>query len=112
MGSGRAVGTSVGVPGIAAGQMTGTRHGKSIVRPSQVVATPGTVHHKLVEDENDARAEPVDYMAEAALWLATEPLETTSGRVTYSQEILKEAGRIEEGRGIGFERPGSGYSRI
>ena len=29
-------------------------------------------------------------MAHAALLLATEPLDKTTGRVTYSQEILKE----------------------
>ena len=31
-------------------------------------------------------------MAHAALLLATEPLDKTTGRVTYSQEILKEFG--------------------
>jgi citronellol/citronellal dehydrogenase len=82
------------------------------VSPSQVVATPGTVHHKLVRDEHDERAEPVDYMARAALLLASEPLDAVSGRVTYSQEILREFGWIEEARGIGVDRPGSGYSRI
>jgi citronellol/citronellal dehydrogenase len=82
------------------------------VSPSQVVATPGTVHHKLVKDMDDPRAEPVDYMARAALLLASEPLDKVSGRVTYSQEILLEFGWIEEGRGIGFDRDGSGYSKI
>ena len=39
-------------------------------------------------------------------------LQKVSGRVTYSQQILKEFGWIDEGKGIGFERPGSGYSQI
>jgi citronellol/citronellal dehydrogenase len=82
------------------------------VSPSQVVATPGTVHHQLVKDLDDPRAEPVEYMARAALLLATEPLDQVSGRVTYSQEILKEFGWIEESQGIGAERAGSGYSQI
>jgi len=34
-----------------------------------------------------------------------------TGRVTYSQAILKEFGWIEEGRGLGIDGPGSGYSR-
>lgn len=81
------------------------------VSPSQVVATPGTVHHKLVRGMEDPRAEPAEYMARAALLLATEPLERVSGRVTYSQVVLKEFGWIEKGRGIGFDRSGSGYSQ-
>jgi len=51
-------------------------------------------------------------MAKAALLLATEPLEKVSGRVTYSQQILKEFGWISDARGRGVETPGSGYSQI
>jgi hypothetical protein len=46
------------------------------------------------------------------LLLATEPLDKVTGRVTYSQQILKEFGWIDEAKGIGFERAGSGYSQI
>lgn len=89
-------------------------HGISVtcVSPSQVVATPGTVHHRLVRSLDDPRAEPPEYMARAVLLLATEPPEKISGRVTYSQEILSEYGQLEKGRGIGFDREGSGCSRI
>jgi len=41
---------------------------------------------------------------------ATQPFEKISGRVTYSQQILKEFGWITEGRGRGVETRGSGYS--
>jgi NAD(P)-dependent dehydrogenase (short-subunit alcohol dehydrogenase family) len=82
------------------------------VSPSQVVPTPGTVHHRLVRRLDDPRGEPPELMAKAALLLATEPLDKVTGRVTYSQEILKEFGWIENGTGIGFERAGSGYSQI
>jgi citronellol/citronellal dehydrogenase len=82
------------------------------VSPSLVVATPGTVYHKLVTGMDDPRAESTDMMARAALLLATEPLDKVTGRVTYSQEILKEFGWIAEGRGIGIDRKGSGYSQI
>ena len=53
-------------------------------------------------------------MARAALLLATEPLDRVTGRVTYSQQILKEFGWIEEakGRGVDPARPGSGYAQI
>jgi NAD(P)-dependent dehydrogenase (short-subunit alcohol dehydrogenase family) len=82
------------------------------VSPSQIVATPGVMHHRLLERADDPRAEPPEMMARAALLLATEPLDRVTGRVTYSQEILKEFGWIDRGHGLGFERRGSGYSEI
>ena len=39
-------------------------------------------------------------------------LDKVTGRVTYSQAILKEFGWIDEGRGAGVSSPGSGYSQI
>src|SRR5437879_2512176 len=82
------------------------------VSPSVVVVTPGTIHHHLVTGKDDPNGEPGEYMARAALILATEPVEKISGLVTYSQVLLKDHGLIKEGRGIGFEREGSGYSRM
>ena len=84
----------------------------SCYSPSQVVPTPGTVYHKLVDGLEDPRGEPVEYMAKTALLLASEAPEKINGRVTYSQQILEEFGWIDEGHGIGFEREGSGYSKI
>ncbi len=80
------------------------------VSPSEVVPTPGTVFHHLVSGPQDG--EPVEYMAKAVLILATEPLDKVTGRVTYSQPLLKEYGLINKGRGIGFEFEGSGYSKM
>src|SRR5438093_6930237 len=90
------------------------QHGISVtcVSPSQIVPTPGTVHHRLVKSMDDPRGEPPLLMARAALLLATQPLEKISGRVTYSQQILKEFGWITDGRGRGVESRGSGYSEI
>jgi len=82
------------------------------VSPSQVVPTPGTVFHHLVTGMDDPRGEPLILMAKAALLLATEPKEKVAGRVTYSQEILLEYGWISEGKGLGVDRKGSGYSQI
>src|ERR1700683_4755771 len=45
------------------------------VSPSQVVATPGTVHHHLVTGPDDPTGEPVEWMAQSALILATAPLD-------------------------------------
>jgi len=89
-------------------------HGVSVtcLSPSQVVPTPGTVYHRLVKDMDDPRGEPPVLMARAALLLASEPLDTVTGRVTYSQQILKEFGWISDGRGRGVETRGSGYSEI
>lgn len=90
------------------------RDGVSVtaLSPSQVVPTPGTVFHKLVDGLDDPRGEHPELMAKAALLLATEPLDKITGRVTYSQEILTEFGWMENGKGIGFDRKGSGYSQI
>ena len=76
----------------------------------QIVPSPGTVYHRLVKSLDDPRGEPPLLMARAALLLATQPLEKISGRVTYSQQILKEFGWITEARGRGVETRGSGYS--
>jgi NAD(P)-dependent dehydrogenase (short-subunit alcohol dehydrogenase family) len=82
------------------------------VAPSQVVPTPGTVYHRLVSSLDDPRGEPPLLMARAALLLATEPLDRVTGRVTYSQQILREFGWIEKARGRGVDSRGSGYSEI
>lgn len=84
----------------------------SCLSPSQVVPTAGTVYHKLVRSLDDPAGEPPSMMANAALLLASEPAERVNGRVTYSQQILKELGWIEAGAGRGVDRPGSGYSQI
>ncbi len=84
----------------------------SCFSPSQVVPTPGTVHHRLVSGLDDPRGEPTEIMARAALLLATEPVEKVSGRVTYSQQILKEFGWIDDAHGVGVDVPGTGYSQI
>ena len=82
------------------------------VSPSQVVPTPGTVHHHLVTGMDDPRGEHPELMAKSALLLATEPLDKVTGRVTHSQEILQEFGWITDGKGTGIDRKGSGYSQI
>jgi len=84
----------------------------SCVSPSRIVPTPGTVYHKLMASLDDPRGEPPLMMARAALLLASEPAEKVNGRVTYSQQILKEFGWIDKGVGRGVDTPGTGYSQI
>ena len=80
--------------------------------PSQVVATPGTIYHKIASGMDDPRAEPPSYMARAALLLASEPADKVNGRVTYSQQILGEYGLLDKPTGRGVTTKGSGYSQI
>src|SRR5262249_53432134 len=80
--------------------------------PPPNVPTPGTVFHHLIGSLDDPAGEPPIVMARAALLLATEPVERVSGRVTYSQQILKEYGLLEGARGRGVDSRGSGYSEI
>lgn len=82
------------------------------VSPSQVVPTPGTIHHKLVTGHDDPKGEPPMVMARAALLLASEAASKVNGRVTYSQQILKEFGWIDDARGRGVTTRGSGYSEV
>lgn len=84
----------------------------SCFSPSQAVPTPGTVFHKLVDGMDDPRGKRPEMMAKAAFLCATEPLDAITGRVTYSQQILREFGWIAEGRGRGIEIQGTGYSQI
>jgi NAD(P)-dependent dehydrogenase (short-subunit alcohol dehydrogenase family) len=89
-------------------------HGIAVaaVSPSQTVATPGTVYHKLMSGMDDPRGEPPTYMARAALLLASEPAAKINGRVTYSQQILSEYGLLQQPKGRGVDTKGSGYSQI
>jgi NAD(P)-dependent dehydrogenase (short-subunit alcohol dehydrogenase family) len=89
-------------------------HGISVtcVSPSVGVPTEGTVYHGLSSSLDDPKGEPIRTMANSILLLATEPVEKISGRVCYSQQILKEFGWIEDGQGYGITIRGSGYSEI
>jgi citronellol/citronellal dehydrogenase len=82
------------------------------VSPSRTVPTAGTVYHKLMASLDDPRGEPPAMMAQATLLLASEPADKVNGRVTYSQQILKEFGWIENGIGRGIDTVGTGYSQI
>lgn len=84
------------------------------VAPSTFVYTPTTEYlFGNTEEEALLHGEPADMMARAALLLATEPSDKVSGRATYSQQILKEFGWIDHGKGYGIdpELKVTGYSQ-
>ena len=51
-------------------------------------------------------------MARAVLLLASEGAAKVNGRVTYSQQLLKEFGWIEEADGRGVTSRGSSFSQM
>jgi citronellol/citronellal dehydrogenase len=86
------------------------RYGISVtaVSPTQVVATDGVLLQGFASSPDAPNLEPVDYMAQSALLLATEPLDAVSGRVTYSQQLLHEYGMVDHP----VSRRFSGYSDL
>ena len=61
--------------------------GVNVISPG-LVATPGVVHHKLINDTN--RETPVEHMAEACLRLCHgDPAEIT-GRIDYADQVIEE----------------------
>jgi citronellol/citronellal dehydrogenase len=66
----------------------------NVISPSSVVATPGVLFHRLIASAEDPRAEPVEYMARAVLFLASCDPKVDTGMVTYSQELLKARGLL------------------
>jgi citronellol/citronellal dehydrogenase len=64
----------------------------SALSPNQVVPTPGTIHHHLTTGDDDPNAEPSSVMAAAALELSYRPVSELTGRIAYSQDLLKELG--------------------
>ncbi len=64
----------------------------NVISPG-LVATPGTVHHKLVGSEVSERETPVEHMAEACFKLvSTDPKELTGRDVRHPSEIIEEFG--------------------
>ncbi|MGK2873810.1 MAG: SDR family NAD(P)-dependent oxidoreductase [Alphaproteobacteria bacterium] len=57
-----------------------------------LVATPGAVHHKLVNDANREMVTPVEDVAQACLRLSCNDPTMISGRVSYAADIMKEFG--------------------
>ena len=65
--------------------------GVNVISPG-LVATPGVVHHKLINDSNKDRVTPVEHMAEACLRLCHGDPATITGRIDYADQVMAEFG--------------------
>ncbi|MEM8767144.1 MAG: SDR family NAD(P)-dependent oxidoreductase [Pseudomonadota bacterium] len=63
--------------------------GVNVISPG-LVATPGVLHHKLINDENRERVTPVEHMAEACLRLVHGDPRELTGRIDYADEVMAE----------------------
>jgi citronellol/citronellal dehydrogenase len=61
----------------------------NVISPG-LVATPGVVHHQLINESNQDRVTPVEHMSEACLRLSYSPANEISGRITYADEMIAE----------------------
>ena len=62
----------------------------NVISPG-LVATPGVLHHNLINDETPAeRVTPIEHMAEACLRLVHGDARSLTGRVTYAADIMNE----------------------
>ena len=63
--------------------------GVNVISPG-LVATPGVMHHKLINSENEDRVTPVEHMAEACLRLCHGDSKALTGRIDYADEVMSE----------------------
>lgn len=65
--------------------------GVNVISPG-LVATPGVLHHKLINESNQDNVTPVEHMAEACLRLVYGDPRQITGKITYADTMLKEYG--------------------
>ena len=63
--------------------------GVNVISPG-LVATPGVVHHKLINESNKSRVTPVEHMAEACLRLCHGDPKEITGRIDYADQVINE----------------------
>ena len=63
--------------------------GVNVISPG-LVATPGVVHHKLINESNEDRVTPVEHMSEACLRLCYGNPKELTGRIDYADEVIEE----------------------
>ena len=61
----------------------------NVISPG-LVATPGVVHHKLINESNKDRVTPVEHMAEACLRLCHGNAAEITGRIDYADQVIEE----------------------
>ena len=67
----------------------GTGVAANVISPG-LVATPGVVHHKLINESNQDRVTPVEHMAEACLRLCHGDPAQITGRIDYADQVIEE----------------------
>ena len=65
--------------------------GVNVISPG-LVATPGVMHHKLINESNKERVTPVEHMAEACLRLVHGDPRKITGRIDYADQVIEEFG--------------------
>jgi citronellol/citronellal dehydrogenase len=63
--------------------------GVNVISPG-LVATPGVMHHKLINESNKERVTPIEHMAEACLRLCHGDPRQFTGRIDYADALIKE----------------------
>jgi citronellol/citronellal dehydrogenase len=63
--------------------------GVNVISPG-LVATPGVMHHKLINEANKDRVTPVEHMAEACLRLVHGDPKQITGRIDYADQVMEE----------------------
>jgi citronellol/citronellal dehydrogenase len=63
--------------------------GVNVISPG-LVATPGVMHHRLINEANRARVTPVEHMAEACLRLVHGDPRVLTGRIDYADSVMQE----------------------
>lgn len=63
--------------------------GVNVISPG-LVATPGVMHHKLINEDNKDRVTPVEHMAEACLRLVHGDPRQLTGRIDYADQVMEE----------------------
>lgn len=63
--------------------------GVNVISPG-LVATPGVMHHKLINETNKERVTPVEHMAEACLRLVHGDPKVLTGRIDYADAVMEE----------------------
>ena len=63
--------------------------GVNVISPG-LVATPGVVHHKLINESNQDNVTPIEHMAEACLRLCHGEAQQLTGRIDYADAVMAE----------------------
>ena len=59
----------------------------NVISPG-LIATPGVIHHKLINKQNEAFATPVEHMAEACLKLCSVSAQEMTGQIQYCDQVM------------------------